>query len=225
MENTALLAASFAGLMAGAIHVLAGPDHLAAVAPLSIVQPRRPWLAGVRWGVGHATGVLLVAVAAWLVREVLPIESISGWSERLVGVMLLMIGFWAMRKALRGYPEGASDHSDGSHPHDHGSHGHDHRPGEYLRSNSTLLVGILHGCAGSAHFFGVLPALGLPTKSGAAAYLLAFSVGTVAAMAGFSWGCGLLGQRVRVRGTAWYRGVMVTCASGAIVVGGVWLAM
>jgi len=49
------------GLLAGGVHVLSGPDHLAAVAPLA-VQDRSAWRSGLRWGLGHSSGVLLVGV-------------------------------------------------------------------------------------------------------------------------------------------------------------------
>ena len=38
------------GIVAGIVHVLTGPDHLAAVAPLAVRRPKRAWLPGVRWG-------------------------------------------------------------------------------------------------------------------------------------------------------------------------------
>ena len=47
-------------------------------------------------------------------------------------------------------------------------------------------MGVLHGVAGSSHFFGVLPALALPTTSAAVLYIGAFGVGTVAAMTIFA---------------------------------------
>lgn len=48
-----------AGLAAGAVQVLTGPDHLAAVAPLSVASREAAWKAGLRWGRGHcAVGVL-----------------------------------------------------------------------------------------------------------------------------------------------------------------------
>ena len=49
------------GALAGSFHVLAGPDHLAAVAPLALDRKSRGWMAGWTWGVGHATGVVVVA--------------------------------------------------------------------------------------------------------------------------------------------------------------------
>ncbi|MBI5362186.1 MAG: High-affinity nickel transporter, partial [Planctomycetes bacterium] len=48
-----------AGLGAGALHALAGPDHLAGVAPFAARAGRRAWRVGVAWGVGHAAGALL----------------------------------------------------------------------------------------------------------------------------------------------------------------------
>jgi len=49
----AMLAATLAGLAAGLIHVLSGPDHLAAVAPLAGGRGRA-WRAGFLWGLGHS---------------------------------------------------------------------------------------------------------------------------------------------------------------------------
>ena len=72
-----MITAAVAGLSAGAIHVLAGPDHLAAVAPLAADREQRPWAAGLLWGLGHAAGVVVVGVAALLLREVLPVERLS----------------------------------------------------------------------------------------------------------------------------------------------------
>ena len=40
------------GALAGLFHVLAGPDHLAAVGPLALDGRRRGWLAGWTWGSG-----------------------------------------------------------------------------------------------------------------------------------------------------------------------------
>ena len=81
--------------------MVSGPDHLAAVAPLAVKAHGSAWRSGIRWGVGHSAGVALVGVIALAFREVLPIESLSGWSERLVGVLLLGLGVWALRQGLR----------------------------------------------------------------------------------------------------------------------------
>ena len=89
------------GALAGFFHVLAGPDHLAAVAPLAIDGRGRGWIAGWTWGLGHASGVVVVALLAVLLRDALPpIDVISGWSERLVGAALIVVGVWALRRSM-----------------------------------------------------------------------------------------------------------------------------
>lgn len=89
------------GLIAGLAHVVSGPDHLAAVAPLAVREHRRSWRTGLRWGMGHSAGVGLVALMLFAIRESLPVEAISAWSERLVGVMLIGVGIWALRRGLK----------------------------------------------------------------------------------------------------------------------------
>jgi len=49
---------ALAGVAAGVVHVLSGPDHLAAIAPYAVTDKTRSWKTGVRWGLGHSTGVL-----------------------------------------------------------------------------------------------------------------------------------------------------------------------
>src|SRR5688572_30219100 len=90
------------GTLAGFFHVLSGPDHLAAVAPIAVADRQRAWIAGWTWGVGHAAGVVVVAILAVLLRDVLPpVDAVSAWSERLVGVALIAIGLWALRRSAR----------------------------------------------------------------------------------------------------------------------------
>ena len=213
------------GLMAGVVHVLSGPDHLAAVAPLAIAERRRGWLAGWTWGVGHASGVVVVAVLAVLLRDVVPdvfpaIDTISNWSERLVGGALIGVGLWALRRGVRLAPA----------PHGHGPqvHGHLHvqtGPGWLRRlghAHASFYLGVLHGVAGSSHFFGVLPALALPTQGAALAYIAAFGVGTVTAMTAFATAVGYSGSRIP-HAAALHRGMMFAASALAIIIGGYWL--
>ena len=209
------------GALAGLFHVLAGPDHLAAVGPLALDGRRRGWLAGWTWGIGHASGVVLVATLAILLRDLLPpIDRISAWSERLVGAALIAVGLWALRRSLRVQPA----------PHAHGTVSHDHLHVQagprWLRrvghAHAAFFLGVLHGVAGSSHFVGVLPALALPTRAGALTYIVAFGAGTVAAMTAFAATAGCAGGLVRPHSPA-YRAMTATAAIAAIVIGGVWL--
>ena len=208
------------GALAGLVHVLSGPDHLAAVAPIAASDRERGWIAGWTWGVGHASGVVVVALIAVLLRDVLPpVDVISAWSERLVGGALIAIGLWALRRGLR----------IGSAAHVHGSVTHDHvhvRTGpRWMRrlghAHASFYMGILHGVAGSSHFFGVLPALALPSATASLGYLSGFAFGTVAAMSGFAYGLGLIGGS---DDATWHRRFLLSASSAiAIVVGVVWM--
>ena len=217
---TAMLIA-LTGAVAGFLHVLAGPDHLAAVAPLATADRERGWLAGWTWGIGHAAGVVVVALLAVLLRDALPpIETMTAWSERLVGVALIGLGAWALRRGLRIYSD-PHVHGDVAHQHLHVGAG-PHWIRRLGHAHASFYLGVLHGIAGSSHFFGVLPALALPTQGAAVLYIAAFGVGTVVAMTGFAAVLGSLGVRVHP-GTTAHRGLMVATATLAVVVGAWWL--
>jgi hypothetical protein len=191
-----MFAALLAGLTAGLIHVLSGPDHLAAVAPLTGGRGRA-WRAGFLWGLGHSGGVLAVGLLALALRGALPIDALSSWSERIVGVTLIGIGLWGFMRVLRGP-----------------IHTHVH-------VRAAAAIGVLHGVAGSSHFLGVLPALALPSAAASFGYLAGFALGTVAAMTSFAHGLGLIGgpdDAPRQR-----RWLLSASSAAAIVVGVVWI--
>jgi hypothetical protein len=209
------------GVAAGFFHVLSGPDHLAAVAPLAADERKRGWLAGCTWGVGHASGVVVVSVIAVLLRELLPsVDVISAWGERIVGGALIAIGVWAFRRSAR------IQHA----PHSHGRVSHDHLhvqagPNWIRRlghAHASFCMGVLHGVAGSSHFFGVLPALALPSRGAALMYIGAFGVGTVVAMTAFAAAIGVMGATTRPSPRL-HSAMMAAAAMLAMLIGGVWL--
>jgi hypothetical protein len=210
------------GALAGLFHVLSGPDHLAAVAPLAVADRDRGWIAGWTWGLGHAAGVVVVAVLAVLLRDALPLELVSGWSERLVGAALIGIGIWALRRSVRLEAT----------PHAHGAISHEHLhvqagPRSMRRfghAHTSFYLGILHGIAGSSHFLGVLPALALPSRTAALLYVGAFGAGTVAAMTAFAAAVGSAGWRIRHAASA-QRIMMQAAAVLALTIGGWWLVV
>jgi hypothetical protein len=198
------------GLMAGFLHVVSGPDHLAAMAPYAVDARARAWRTGVRWGVGHSAGVIGVGLLALLVRDVLAIELVSSWSERFVGVMLVAIGIWGWRAAL---PKSAKHRQHGPGP-DAYAHKHEH---------PALAVGAVHGLAGSSHLLGVVPALALPSDAAAAAYLLVFGAGSIVAMGTFSSLVGWVAGRAGVVGAKAQGLLLALSSAAAIVVGCHWL--
>ena len=195
--------AIFAGLAAGLLHVFSGPDHLAAIAPLALSEksPRAAgrfrvegWRAGLQWGVGHTAGVLLIAALLLLLKQQLPLDSISAYSERIVGLSLIVIGSWGIWKASRAVIT----------PHWH--------------AGASFVMGTIHGLAGSSHLFGVLPALAFSLVSDSMLYLAGFGLGAIAGMSAFAAGVGLASIRL-----GQFRGLLYASSAAALVVGGVWL--
>ncbi|MEY4387805.1 MAG: hypothetical protein RLY20_3088 [Verrucomicrobiota bacterium] len=218
--------AILSGLIAGAGHVWSGPDHLTAIAPIAARTPQRAWLPGLRWGVGHSAGVIVIGLLSLMFREFIPVELLSSWGERLVGVMLIGIGIWALRKALKNSLHSHEHEHDGErhvHVHVHTPKGHHAAAGAHVHTHAAFGIGILHGLAGSSHFLGILPMLAFPTQIQAISYLAAFTVGTVISMAGFSSAMGFAARRCADRGLKFYRGLMIVCGSAAMIVGCVWI--
>lgn len=220
--------AVISGLAAGVLHVLSGPDHLAAIAPLAVHDPRRSWRAGVRWGLGHSAGVFAVGLLMLAVRELIPFEALSAIGERLVGVVLIGVGLWGIRVAFRLQVHTHAHEHDGSrhaHVHLHTHPGREHTRAAHGHPHAAFGIGVLHGFAGSAHFLGLLPALAFPTRWESGAYLAFFGIGTVAAMAGFSSLVGFLTVSWGGRLERNYRGLMFVCSALAVGVGGWWLVL
>jgi hypothetical protein len=195
-----------AGVFAGLVHVVSGPDHLAAVAPLATTPGDRirPWQAGVIWGVGHTSGVVLIGLLLIGFRSMLPLDAISAYSERLVGAALVALGVWAAFRA-RDF------------------HRRDTRPHSHPGGGASFVMGTLHGLAGSSHLFGVLPALALPTQAGALFYLAGFGLGAVIAMTIFAAVVGILAMRAGRRSRHAFQTMLYACSLSAFLVGGFWL--
>jgi len=220
--------ALLSGLAAGAVHVITGPDHLAAIAPLALDKWRKSIAIGFRWGLGHSSGVLFVGLLALIARELIPIEALSGWAERLVGVLLIGIGIWGLRRSLKTRLHAHEHTHDGTtHVHYH-AHGHReaHTPVEksaHQHTHTAFVVGTVHGLAGGSHFIGVVPALLFSSRIDSLMYLSAFGLGTIGGMIAFAGALGIASQKLEHRPThlRW----LTSAASGsAIALGCYWIA-
>lgn len=221
-----MLAPMLAGLVAGAVHVLAGPDHLAAVTPLAVSDRRRAGGTGIRWGLGHTAGVAGVAVLAFLLRETLPLDRISAWSEQLVGVVLIAIGLLALRMALHNRVHAHAHEHQGirhTHPHVHSAGVEHDSPTAHSHGHAAFGVGMLHGLAGSSHIVAVLPALGFETRAAAFAYLAGYGAASIGVMGVYARAVGGFAERLGPRVGQAYRGLLSTVAVVAIAVGAFWV--
>jgi hypothetical protein len=231
MPSTLLLILG-SGLLAGAVHVVTGADHLAALLPLSIGRRRGAWILGARWGVGHSLGVLLIGAQATALKQRFDLGLVETWGERFVGVLLIAIGLLGLRRALRltlhAHPH---DHDGESHAHLHLHTGSEkaHGRGSHAgmvpgHGHTAFFAGTLHGVAGTAHLLGVLPALALPGPLASGAYLLAFAAGTVATMAGFAAFVGESSARM-APGPALLRPLLCVASVVTVAVGTAWLVL
>ncbi|MHB8872293.1 MAG: hypothetical protein ACYC8T_01270 [Myxococcaceae bacterium] len=170
------------GLLLGMRHALE-PDHLAAVSTM-VARQKSPWsgaLVGAYWGVGHSAALLgLGLLLAALHAELSP--GLVNAFELCVAAMLIVLGARAMHRALvlgpRG-PDAAHRHGAAEHRHA-GTLGHVHL-GRWTLARQPLLVGMIHGLAGS----GALTALvlsSMPTAASRLLYLVLFGLGSVAGM-------------------------------------------
>jgi ABC-type nickel/cobalt efflux system permease component RcnA len=170
---------------------------------------RAAWI-GVFWGIGHTLTILLVGAAIILFGLVIP-PRIGLSMEFSVGLMLIVLGIMNVVSFRRSISVAALQTQEEletfhSHPHSHGDyvhsrlHGHspeehshalEHTPLGYLdrvfagkglyQYFRPLLVGIVHGLAGSAAVT-LLVLTTIHNSYWAVAYLLVFGIGTIAGM-------------------------------------------
>lgn len=233
----------FTGLIAAFVHVISGPDHLAAVTPLAIESRKKSWIIGFSWGIGHTLGAMMIGLVFILFKHLISVEVISEHSEQIVGVILIGIGSWAIWKVLRS--TGKEDHKHPhihldktpyvhSHPHTHMVHrhlaneAHAHKHDIPVKQNviAAISVGILHGFAGVSHLIAILPTLAFATTFQSGMYLGGFGIGTIFAMVVYAAIIGYLAYKSTKEKTGnLYRRVRLAGGSISILVGIFWIGL
>lgn len=193
-----LLTGSGFGSLLGMRHALE-PDHLAAVSTMVSRERsslRAAWL-GLCWGVGHTSSLVVVGVLLIALRAEMP-ASMTNLFEFAVGLMLVFLGIRAVIMAVRQGTQGPQTlHRHGAVVHSHATGTSHVHIGDWTLARRPLLIGMVHGLAGS----GALTALvfaALPTTMARVIYLLLFGLGSTLSMAAMS---GLLGWPLARLGT------------------------
>uniref|UniRef100_A0A0V0HZG5 Putative chloroplast zebra-necrosis protein-like n=1 Tax=Solanum chacoense TaxID=4108 RepID=A0A0V0HZG5_SOLCH len=194
-----LLSSAWTGFFAGCLHTLSGPDHLAALAPLSIGRTRMESAAvGALWGCGHDAGQLIFGLLFLLLKDRLHIEVIRTWGTRVVGFTLLVIGAMGIKEASEvATPCVALENGDC----DVSVYEGIDTPviGKKKKIGfATFATGIVHGLQPDALMM-ILPALALPSRVAGAAFLGMFLVGTVIAMGSYTVFIGSCSQALKDR--------------------------
>ncbi|XP_030487938.2 chloroplast protein FOR GROWTH AND FERTILITY 2 [Cannabis sativa] len=196
--QTELLSSAWTGFFAGCLHTLSGPDHLAALAPLSIGCSRIESAAvGALWGCGHDAGQVIFGLIFLLLKDKLHIEIIRTWGTRVVGLTLLVIGAMGIKEASEvAAPCVALENGEC----DVGVYEAIQSPslGKKRIGFATFATGIVHGLQPDALMM-VLPALALPSRLAGAAFLIMFLVGTVVAMGSYTVFIGSCSQALKDR--------------------------
>jgi hypothetical protein len=181
------------GFLLGMQHALEA-DHIAAV---SSIAARRSQVGdivrhGLTWGLGHTLTLFAFAGAALLLGHAIP-ESLARPIEAAVGVMLVGLGAHVLWRLWRdrvhfhrhGHGDGtvhfhAHSHAGEIAPHARAAHAHEH--GFRWR---TLLVGLMHGMAGSATLL-VLTVSQASSPAVGLGYVVLFGIGSMIGMGALS---------------------------------------
>ena len=190
MPIVELVTSSGLGSLLGMRHALE-PDHLAAVSTLVTGErsSAKAALLGACWGLGHTGSLVVVGTALVLLRAEMPAR-VADVFELGVALMLIALGLRAIYLAARQGKAGpVHAHQHGRRLHVHpGAPAHIHI-GAWTLARRPLLVGAVHGLAGSGALTALVLAT-LPTTSARLIYMGVFGLGSTLGMAALS---GLLG--------------------------------
>jgi hypothetical protein len=185
-----ILPALTLGFALGLRHAM-DADHIAAIGTIAGDgrSASRAALVGASWGVGHSLSVLLVGGALVAMRYPMPVR-LALALEFLVALMLIGLGARSLLTRRSGS----------------------------VSTTRPLLIGVMHGLAGSA----VLALLVLGATSSpvsAAVYLLCFSIGTVAGMVAVTLLLTVPGRLGGARAPGFHRALRMTAGVASICIG------
>jgi len=181
------------GLLLGMRHAMES-DHVAAVASLVTKSPslRESIRMGSVWGLGHTLTLFTLGSLVMLLDQLIP-DRTALTLEFIVGIMLVLLGIDVIRRFMREnmhiHPHRHADGTlhmhvhahahDGLQAHTHASHDHAHAGRFPVRA---LLVGMMHGMAGSAALI-VLTLQTVHSFGLGMLYIALFGMGSILGMA------------------------------------------
>lgn len=238
MNPVVALSTAFLLGLAHAIEV----DHMIAVTAFVSTRPalRSAASFGLRWGLGHSLAVFVaggILVATGL-RWPAGYDQIG---EALVGMLLVVVGAWAMLRARKLHLHPPEEHGDHAHlhahraassAHTHGHHehaapahpplGHHHHAPHRERHGMTV-VGLMHGLAGTSAVVALVPVTLMDRRIVGLGYLVAFGLGTVVAMTAYAVVAAAALRRASDRSLKWGRLLGRFVGAGSIAVGCWWI--
>src|SRR5690554_5493586 len=184
------------GAGGGLLHAL-DADHILAVSTVAVsgdASRRRILRTAFNWALGHGLSLALVTLVVLGFGLAVP-ETLSSAAELLVGAILVAVGLSLLRGLWRGELRFSAHRHSGLPTHVH-LHDAAHLPASDRRDagdHRPVLIGIIHGIAGSAPLIALLPLVIKAEFVLAGLYILLFTLCVAAAMCLFG---GLLGALV-----------------------------
>jgi hypothetical protein len=177
------------GFLLGMQHALEA-DHIAAV---SSIASRRSDVTdivkhGLTWGLGHTLTLFVFAGAAILLGHAIP-DGLARPLETAVGLMLVGLGAHVLWRLWRDRVHFHRHHHDDGmvhfHAHSHAGETVPHARAAHAHAHGfrwrTLLVGLMHGMAGSAALL-VLTVTQAPSAVAGLGYIALFGIGSMIGM-------------------------------------------
>lgn len=175
-------------------------DHLLAVANLMAQKSgyRKALGYSLHWAFGHGLVLILLGLYASYLGLSLP-HFVSHWAEYLVGIMLVILGVWTLYQwyhdtfipgttVPRTTVPITTPSPNIATENEHALIQKDSRGNEGDETRrSPILVGIIHGCAGSAPVLALIPAIQLKQPVITLSYMLLFAVGVLLSMSLFAF--------------------------------------
>lgn len=214
------------GAGGGLLHAL-DADHILAVSTVAVggdASRRKILATALNWALGHGLSLALVSLTVLGFGLAIP-EALSSTAELLVGVILVAVGLSLLWAFGRGEVRFSVHRHENLPSHAH-LHGVDHSPKSGRRGlgdHKPMLIGIVHGVAGSAPLIALLPLVIQSQFMLAGVYILLFTLCVALAMCLFGGLLGVVVSRLQVRfkhSLAILQGLL---AVQSIALGGLWI--
>lgn len=223
----ASLALLSVGFTLGLVHAL-DADHVMAVSAMSNTRPgpARMLRFSAHWALGHG-GVLMVSGLLLFGFGVGVPDAFGQVAELLVGVFLVAMGLWCLWRFRRERIE-LVEHRHGDIVHRHwqvaGSNHAGEQNGDRLQRHAPVMVGVMHGLAGSAPALALIPVVVQGELLTAMLYLSLFSVGVMLSMIVFGLGFSAMQQYLQQRYLWVFGAFRNLVATASILLGSYWIA-
>lgn len=208
------------GLVLGMRHAF-DRDHVAAVTHFISLDPdpvKSAWF-GCRWALGHAVSVLLLGSLILMLRLKFD-PAFERYAELAVGITLIGLGVWRLFLLFQERWH-AHRHAHQKKAH---AHPHTHEPGHnHVHRFAPTVVGLVHGAAGTAEVFVLIPITLIQVTWLAYLYIALFSLGCASTMSLYGYVVGRFYRRANQTGQRIYRTLVILTSLSGLVLGVIWV--